>query len=185
MTTDAEIRGQLRQLTDRTEIHDCMQRYARGIDRQDRALLRSAYHDDAVDDHVGFVGSVEDFIDWAFAYHSMQTRYQHYLLNHTADVNGDEAHAETYCLFVGTDRDPANHMTISGGRYVDRLERREGRWAIVDRVCVVEWNADSTSLITEGVIAMLADADIKGAAHGPNDQSYERPLIATRARTDA
>jgi hypothetical protein len=115
MTTDAEIRGQLRQLTDRMEIHDCMQRYARGIDRQDRALLRSAYHDDAVDDHVGFVGPVEDFIDWAFAYHAMQTRYQHYLLNHTADVNGDEAHAETSYLFVGTDRDPANHMTISGG----------------------------------------------------------------------
>jgi SnoaL-like domain len=154
MTTGAEISGQLRQLTDRMEIHDCMQRYARGIDRQDRALLRSAYHDDAVDDHVGFV------------------------------VNGDEAHAETYYLFVGTDRDPANHMTISGGRYVDRLERREGRWAIVDRVCVVEWNADSTSLITEEVIAMLADADIKGAAHGRHDPSYERPLIATRARTD-
>src|SRR5271163_942280 len=160
MTTDAEIRGQLRQLTDRMEIHDCMQRYTRGIDRQDRTLLR-------------------------FAYHAMQTRYQHYLLNHTADVNGDEAHAETYYLFVGTDRDPANHMTISGGRYIDRLERRKGRWAIVDRVCVVEWNADSTSLITEEIIAMLAEADIKGAAHGRNDPSYERPLIATRARTDA
>ena len=46
-------------------------------------LLRSAYHDGAVDDHVGFVGEVDEFIDWAFAYHSTQTRYQHYLLNHT------------------------------------------------------------------------------------------------------
>src|SRR5689334_3796509 len=41
-----------------------------------------------------------DFIDWAFAYHSTQTRYHHYLLNHTAEVNGDEAHSETYYLFV-------------------------------------------------------------------------------------
>ncbi|WP_342744708.1 hypothetical protein [Mycolicibacterium vulneris] len=40
------------------------------------------------------------------------------------DVDGDEAHAETYYLFIGTDREPANHMTVSGGRYVDRLERR-------------------------------------------------------------
>ena len=47
-------------------------------------------------------------------------------------------------------------MTLSGGRYVDRLERRDGRWAIVDRVCVVEWNAESTSFITDGVIAMMA-----------------------------
>ncbi len=46
-------------------------------------------------------------------YHSTQTRYQHYLLNHTVELDGDEAHAETYYLFVGTDREPANHMTLS------------------------------------------------------------------------
>ncbi|WP_372510317.1 nuclear transport factor 2 family protein [Mycolicibacterium pyrenivorans] len=71
MTDD--VHDKLRTLTDRAEISDCMQRYARGMDRQDRALLRSAYHDGAVDDHVGFVGPVDDFIDWAFAYHSTQT----------------------------------------------------------------------------------------------------------------
>ncbi|MGD1110313.1 MAG: nuclear transport factor 2 family protein, partial [Mycobacterium sp.] len=115
---DTELREQVNRLTDRAEIYDCMQRYARGIDRRDRALLRSAYHDGAVDDHVGFVGAVDDFIDWALAYHSTQTRHQHYLLNHTVDIDGGVAHAETYYLFVGTDREPANHMTISGGRYV-------------------------------------------------------------------
>ena len=170
-----ELRDQVRLLTDRSEIWDCMQRYARGIDRQDRALLRSAYHDGAVDDHVGFVGVVDDFIDWALAYHSTQTRYQHYLLNHTVDIDGDEAHAETYYLFVGTDRAPANHMTISGGRYVDRLERRDGRWAIVDRVCLVEFMNESQSLLTDEAIAAVpgrgppATVDgrlIRSAAHG-------------------
>ena len=179
MTTDVELRERVARLEARAEIFDCMQRYARGIDRQDRPLLRSAYHDDAVDDHVGFVGPVEEFIDWALAYHSTQTRYQHYLLNHTAQVNGDEAHAETYYLFVGTDREPANHMTLSGGRYVARLERRDGRWAIVDRVCVAEWMTESTSQITDEVLAMLTD--IKGADHGHSDPSYTRPLTATRA----
>ena len=157
MTTDVELRERVARLEARAAILDCIQRYAREVDRRDRLLLRSAYHDDAVDDHVGFVGPVADFIDWAFAYHSTQTRYQHYLLNHTAEVNGDEAHAETYYLFVGTDREPANHMTLSGGRYVDRVERRDGRWAIVDRVCVVEWNAESTNLITQEVLALLTD----------------------------
>jgi hypothetical protein len=132
MTTDAELRERVARLEDRADILECMMRYARGMDRRDRELLRSAYHDGAVDDHVGFVGEVDDFIDWAFAYHATQTRYQHYLLNHTAEIVGDEAHAETYYLFVGTDREPANHMTLSGGRYVDRLERRDGRWAIAD-----------------------------------------------------
>jgi SnoaL-like domain len=179
MTTDVELRERVARLEARAEIFDCMQRYARGIDRRDRTLLRSAYHDDAVDDHIGFVGPVEEFIDWAFAYHSTQTRHQHYLLNHSADVNGDEAHAETYYLFIGTDREPANHMTLSGGRYVDRLERRDGRWAIVDRVCVAEWMTESTSQITEEVLAMLTEVRIDARDH--SDPSYDRPLRAKRA----
>lgn len=55
MPVDAELLARIKELSDRAEIHDCMQRYARGIDRKDRALLRSAYHDGAVDDHVGFI----------------------------------------------------------------------------------------------------------------------------------
>ena len=178
MTLDAELVNKIQQLGDRAEIHDCMQRYARGIDRQDRALLRSAYHDGAVDDHVGFIGEVDDFIDWALAYHATQTRYQHYILNHTSEIDGEEAHAETYYLFFGTDREPANHITISGGRYVDRLERRDGRWAIVDRVTIVEFNAESQSHITEEVIAMMAGMPI--ARHDTTDPSYARPLSAKR-----
>jgi hypothetical protein len=181
MTSNDGLVERVARLEARAEIFDCVQRYARGMDRRDRALLRSAYHDDAVDDHVGFVGPVDDFIEWAFAYHSTQTRYQHYLLNHTAEVNGNEAHTETYYLFVGTDRDPANHITLSGGRYVDRMERRDGRWAIVDRVCVVEWNAESANLITEEIIAMLTD--VRGATHDQNDPSYMRPLVAQRTST--
>jgi hypothetical protein len=180
MTTEAELLERVVRLEDRAEIRACMMRYARGMDRRDRELLRSAYHDGAVDDHVGFVGEVDDFIDWAFAYHATQTRYQHYLLNHTAEIVGDEAHAETCYLFVGTDREPANHMTLSGGRYVDRLERRDGRWAIADRVCVVEWNAESTSLITDEVIAMMAGS-MKVARHNRTAPSYDRPLVASRA----
>ncbi|TAM70898.1 MAG: nuclear transport factor 2 family protein [Mycobacterium sp.] len=175
---DDELAGQVRRLADRADIHDCMQRYARGIDRQDRALLRSAYHAGAIDDHVGFVGEVDDFIDWALAYHGSQTRYQHYLLNYTADIDGDEAHAETYYLFVGTDREPANHMTISGGRYVDRLERRDGRWAIVDRVCLVEFINESQSLLTEEAIATVPGT--RTPRHDATDASYDRPLGASR-----
>jgi hypothetical protein len=178
MTYDAELVDKVRRLSDRAEIHDCMQRYARGIDRQDRALLRSAYHDGAVDDHVGFIGEVDDFIDWALAYHATQTRYQHYILNHTADIDGDQAHAETYYLFFGTDREPANHITISGGRYVDRLERRDGLWAIVDRVTIVEFNAESQSQITEEVLAMMVGMPL--ARHDITDPSYTRPLSAKR-----
>jgi hypothetical protein len=63
VTTDGDVSRRLGRLEDLAEIRDCMMRYARGMDRRDRELLRSAYHDGAVDDHVGFVGEVDDFID--------------------------------------------------------------------------------------------------------------------------
>jgi hypothetical protein len=181
--TDHALQDRLQEMVDRADIHDCILRYARGIDRHDRELLRSAYHDGAIDEHIGFVGPVDDFIDWAFGYHATQTRHQHYLLNHTADIEGDTAHAETYYLFVGTDRDPANHLTINGGRYIDRLERRDGRWGIVARNCIVEWQTESTSFITDETLALLAG--IQTSARDRSDTSYDRPLTITRTLSGA
>ncbi len=183
MTDDAMRWAKLQELADRADILECMYRYARGMDRLDRELLRSAYHDDAIDDHVGFVGPVDEFIDWAFAYHGAQSRHQHYLMNHTVELNGDEAHAETYYVFVGTDRDADKPLTISGGRYVDRLQRRNGRWGIVARVCLVEWQAESRSLLPPEAIEFLAP--IQTVARDRTDMSYGRPLVVSRAPSEA
>jgi hypothetical protein len=72
-------------------------------------------------------------------------------------------------------------MTISGGRYVDRLERRDGRWAIVDRVCLVEFMNESQSLLTEEALAMVAGTRMP--RHDRKDPSYDRPLAASRVVT--
>jgi hypothetical protein len=53
-----------------------------------------------------------------------QVATHHNLLNVTYDIQGDTAHTETYYLFVGRNRDDSNW--IAGGRYVDRLEKRNG-----------------------------------------------------------
>ena len=44
---------------------DCLTRYSRRIDRMDRELLLSAYHEDAIDDHGTFVGNREELADYA------------------------------------------------------------------------------------------------------------------------
>jgi SnoaL-like domain len=167
----------LQALCDRADILDCMYRYARGMDRLDRELLRSAYHDDAIDDHVGFLGPVDDFIDWTFAYHSSQTRHQHFLMNHTAEVSGDQAHTEMHYLFVGTDAEPAKPLIVSGGRYVDRLERRSGRWGIVARVCLVEWRSEAGSLLSPQAVKYV-DC-VQSLSRDRRDASYDRPLDIT------
>jgi hypothetical protein len=158
-------------LADRAAILDCMHRYTRGMDRLDRALARSAYHEDAVDDHVGYSGPVEGFLDWAFAYHARQVRHQHYISNHHVDLDGDTAHAETYFTFVGTEPQADAPLTVFGGRYVDRLERRDGRWAIVVRRFLVEWATNPASLLPVG------GAGLGGTiARDATDASYQRPL---------
>ena len=173
---------QLIEQLDRVEILDCLTRYARGMDRLDRDLARSAYHDGAIDDHVGFVGGVEEFLDWAFAYHGGQVRHQHYLTNQSVELDGDQAHVETYYMFIGTEHDPAAPLTVFGGRYVDRFERRHGRWGIAVRICLVEWATDPASLLPEGATDMLAAAGT--VARDRTDSSYERPLQPRRSRMD-
>ncbi len=161
-------------MSDREEIWDCLTRYCRGMDRLDRELARSAYHDDAVDDHVGFIGPVDGFLDWAFEYHGTQVRHQHYVTNHSVEVDGDVAHAETYYLFVGTLPDEAAPLTVTGGRYLDRFERRDGRWAIAARVCLPEWSTELPSLLGNAAMDFVG---LSGTvARDRTDASYERPL---------
>ena len=169
----------LDELLSRTAILDCIHRYTRGMDRLDRELARSAYHDDAIDEHGGFVGPVDGFLDWAFAYHAGQVRHQHYVTNHSVELRGDEAHAETYYVFVGTDRNREAPLYVVGGRYIDRFERREGRWAIAARVCLVEWQTNFASGLPPAAFEFMAA--IGTVARDRSDTSYERPLVPKRA----
>jgi hypothetical protein len=168
VTTEVTVEA----LVARTEILDCVHRYTRGMDRLDRELARSAYHDDAIDDHGGFVAGVEDFLDWAFEYHAKQIRHQHYVSNHSVELDGDTAHAETYYTFVGTDRDETQPVEIVGGRYLDRFERRDARWAIAARVCVEEWRVLVPSALSSRLAAIVG----RGVTRDGDDISYRRPL---------
>ena len=124
---DARLERQLRELIDRQAIHDVILRYCRGVDRLDRALILSAYHPDAIDDHGIFVGGPEAFADHFSAFHATrQTATQHIVTNHTCELDGDTAHCETYWLFAAMNRE-GPPLSLGGGRYVDRMERRAGR----------------------------------------------------------
>ncbi|MEJ0045195.1 MAG: nuclear transport factor 2 family protein [Rhodospirillales bacterium] len=83
-----------------------MHRYTRGVDRADRELMLSAYHEDAKDEHgVANLGAAA-FVDWAINWHGeFQTRHQHIVTNHTVELDGDIAHSETYYTFWGINRE--------------------------------------------------------------------------------
>jgi hypothetical protein len=94
------------------------------------------------------------------------------VLNHSCEIDGDVAHAETYYLFTARNRDGTNW--IAGGRYIDRLERRDGRWRIALRCNAVEWSGliPATDIPFENV----PDVHLNGAAsRSKEDPSYRRP----------
>lgn len=180
MSASTDLDPRLQELIDRQSIWQVMLAYSRGIDRFDRALLASCYHSDAIDDHGVFVGLRDDFIDWAIGYHgAYQTAHHHGLSNHSCDIEGDVAHCETYYHFLGVNRDGSHSLAM--GRYVDRVERREGVWKIAARVCVNEMVADlsPTNLAEEWSTPLFSSGP---ASRDVDDVSYQRPLAPRSPR---
>ncbi len=164
----------LQEQKDRQDIHDCLVRYCRGMDRFDRELMASAYHPDAWDDHGLKSAYGVEFCAWAIDFHRrIQRAHQHFISNHHVELDGDSAHAETYFHFWGENLDGST--TLAFGRYIDRFEKRDGVWAIAYRRCITE------------KVGSLDAADVyvetgeRRAATGPSrrdrrDASYARPL---------
>lgn len=189
-----ELERSVVELRDRQEIYQCLVRYSRGVDRLDRELLLSAYHEDAIDDHGMFVGGPREFADWVIEMHSStHIAQQHCLLNHSCELDGDVAHVETYYLFAGMNR-RGQPLSLSGGRYVDRFERRGGDWAIAARVCVRDWapldeapDPDDPTTLT-AIRSVLPEEVRELMAAGAcsrrdrRDPSYLRPLRIGAAR---
>lgn len=170
--------ARLSELLDRQDILDCLVRFSRGMDRFDRDLFLSAFHPDAVIAAGEFVGGPVPLYDWASKLHERgQSGTHHNLLNHTCDIDGDAAHTETYYLFVGRNRDDSNW--IAGGRYIDRLERRDGAWKIALRTNAIEWSGIVPTLPIP--FADVPDIHQNGApSRSKDDSSYRRPLTNRR-----
>jgi hypothetical protein len=169
----------LAKLLDRQDIEDCLTRFSRGMDRFDRELFLSAFHPDATVAAGPFVGPPDKLYDWARDLHEQsQSATMHNLMNLTLDVDGEVAHAETYYLFVGRNRDETNW--IAGGRYIDRLERRNGEWKIALRCNAIEWSGMVPTLPLP--FADIPDVARNGvAARSREDISYLRPLTNRRS----
>jgi ketosteroid isomerase-like protein len=164
---------------DKEEIKDCLLRYTRGVDRADKALMASAYHADSWDEHGVTEGNGNDFSDWAIGWHNgAQTQHQHIINNHTIELDGDTAHGETYYTFWGDNRE--GPPTLAFGRYIDRYEKRDGKWGIAHRVCINQIVCEVTKTRMSDEAAAITHST------GPNrrdktDLSYDRPLVKSHA----
>ena len=173
-STLERCRRDVRYLKDRTEILDCVARHARGCDRHDIDLITAAYHDDAVDEHGLASNAGPEYGEWANRIHAETSQvHTHNITTHSCDIDGDTAHAESYVLVVLIGNDGTTAQFISG-RYLDRLERREGQWRIAIRRSTVE-----AMFLGDARVLKSSFFTEKGYLVGTRDRSdlsYERPL---------
>jgi hypothetical protein len=172
-------RERLAELVAARDVEAVLTRYCRALDRADLALMETVYWPDGEDIHGIYVGRASEFVPFIIGeitqYFAMGT---HCLLNIHIEVPGDFAVAESYLYSAcrvragmveallgsryfghlgGHGLDPDNAMFVMAGRYLDRLERREGEWRILRRQVVTDWNDSrpSNEICDEGMHASL------------------------------
>jgi hypothetical protein len=175
MSSDDELeqlRRDVRYLEDRLAILDCVNNQSRGHDRHDVELMTSVLHDDGLDEHGATVKRGAEYAEWANEVHSVVfADHLHNITTHTCEIDGDVAHCESYVVGAMVGRDGTT-MTLIGGRYLDRLERRDDVWRIALRRCTIEWAmGGDASLLRSGAFQGF----LKGTWDG-SDLSYARPL---------
>ncbi len=179
--------SRIQTLINRQDISDCLMRFSRGMDRFDRAIYLSAFHDDAVIAAGPFVGGAAECWDWAIPMHQAgQVLTHHVLLNNVTDIDGETAHSETYYQFVARnhpwEEGGGETVMLAGGRYIDRLERRDGEWRIALRTNIIEWSCIQPAMPLP--FGDVPDVSANGAsARDKSDPSYQRPLRNVRDRS--
>ena len=128
--------------------------YARAVDTLDYARIRDCFHPDAVI-HYGTIysGPRDEAIAWL---ENSLSRLQATMHDFGApwidlDLDRGRARCETYATNAA--RYPANEkgevvLNVTGTRYIDTFERRNGEWRILERRNVSSWAHNSIETAT-------------------------------------
>jgi hypothetical protein len=165
----------LQELLDKQDIHELFMRYARSFDRTDYDLVVSVFQPDATHNHDGTDRPVSELLEALKnpRRHAVRS-LSHLVGNELIELHGDVAFGESYYLACHrVEHDGRDWDWIVGGRYLDRVERRDGEWRIAHRTMVYDWaRVDAVNERPSGL--MLAQSTDNGVwgQRGPEDFSY-------------
>ena len=135
--------AELKALLDREQIRECLARLARGEDRRDAALITASYWRDSITDYGVFKGSFDEYLAWVVPGSPAIPVTQHQLGQSFIELDGDSARVETHVTsYHRVDMGGEERDTVIGGRYLDRLEKRDGQWRIAQRTMLYDWFQD-------------------------------------------
>jgi hypothetical protein len=133
----------LETVVDREAIRDVITRVARGEDRRHEGLLRTAFWPEATVDFGVMQGGFEEYLSWCVPGSPAIPVTQHMLGQCMISLRGETAKAETYVTsYHRVKAGNGDRDTAMGGRYLDRLEKRNGEWRIASRVMLYDWDRD-------------------------------------------
>jgi hypothetical protein len=138
---------------DRAQILETVTWYFMAIDRRDLDTLRRVFTPDieAVFEGVHVAGGIDRLIAFVTGTSDVSLPVDvvdlqlsmHFIGNHVATIDGDNARTETYALAHLVDR-PSGvpRMRTRGLRYVDALVRTSDGWRIEKREHICDWMRD-------------------------------------------
>jgi ketosteroid isomerase-like protein len=129
-----DIVSRLDLIESRTAIERLIAEYAQAFDNRDENMLRGIWHDDArlaLGDSFGNFDGIDAILDSAHQNWKLMPHMHHWMANSILDIDGDQARgrAAVDCLCTHVE---LGTIQISG-QYHDYFERRQGRWAFVER----------------------------------------------------
>lgn len=170
----AALEAQMQDLLDRQAILECIKRTSRGNDRFDVEMITSGYHEDGVHELGQRQISGREYGEHAnHAHGALFEVTMHNVAMHSCEIDGDVAHAESYNTGLFIDKGGETGRILAG-RYIDRLERRDGKWGIVLRRATVEVPLAGSAQLPTGAF-MPGTGYLKGS-RDRDDPSYKRPL---------
>jgi len=144
--SSSELPSNVQALIDKEYIKDIIIRLARGLDRIDETLLRSAFHHESTLDFGPgiFQGTSNDYIHWAIDVMNQVRSSQHLITNVQTTLEDDTAFTESYCqAHFRMDKPTGREDIFIGSRYLDRFERHpsgaSGVWKIMHRKQIIDW----------------------------------------------
>jgi hypothetical protein len=158
----------LQEMVDEFELRRLVHAYCRAVDRGDFMLLKELYHHDAVDAHGSFSqGSAGGFLDQMAAARPFIRSMQHNVTTTNFAISGQSAEGEIYTIAVHTFAGKGRDVDlVIGGRYLDKYEKRDGTWKIIERTIVTDWAQvtdpsamDFSHPITKDTLKGTLDAD--------------------------
>lgn len=155
------------EIADRLAIAETLALYCRGIDRCDPEQLAAAFTPEAVIDYGDGARPVADVIPGLMAGLGTMRVTQHNIGNTVMRIDGEHAKAETNCVALHIIPGPEGETELTvGGRYLDRLQKREGRWLIAERLYVMDWNRSgpATMALEGGLLGGLRRRGARGEA---------------------